>query len=122
MNGKNLAEFIAKVIEEKKGEDVDIVDVKKFTTFTDFIVICTSDVPEHGETIADEIKERLKEKGNDVYAVDKGSPSDWVALDCGSVIVNIMTQEKREFYNLEALFKNLNLIRKTENKTLDKKS
>ncbi|MGC8721277.1 MAG: ribosome silencing factor [Caldisericaceae bacterium] len=112
MKGKTLANFIAKIIEEKKGEDVDIIDVKKFTTLTDYFVIATSNLAEHGEAIAYEISKRLKESGNEVFAIDKGSTADWIALDCGSVIVNIMTKEKRDLYNLESLFRNLDLINK----------
>jgi ribosome-associated protein len=112
MKGKILTDFITKVIEEKKGEDIDVINVKKFTTLTDYFVIATSNLPEHGEAIANELIKQLKENGNEVFAVDKGNISEWVALDCGSVIINIMTKEKRDLYNLESLFRNLDLINK----------
>jgi ribosome-associated protein len=110
MKGKILTNFIVKAIEEKKGEEIEVIDVKKSTTFTDYVIIATSNVPEHGEAIADELGKKLKECGNEIYATDKGKIADWIAIDCGSVIVNIMTKEKRDLYNLESLFKSLPFI------------
>uniref|UniRef100_A0A7C4U0E7 Ribosomal silencing factor RsfS n=1 Tax=Caldisericum exile TaxID=693075 RepID=A0A7C4U0E7_9BACT len=104
MRGKTLANFIVKVIEEKKGEDVKIIDVKRLTIITDYFVVCTGSVGDHCDAISNEVEEKLKKKKIRPLSVDKGSDSSWIAMDYGSVIVHIMTEEKRKFYNLERLW------------------
>lgn len=104
MKGKTLANFIVKVIEDKKGEDVKVIDVKQLTIITDYFVICTGSVSEHCDAISSEIEEKLKKKKLYPYSIDKGTDSSWIAMDYGSVIVHIMTEEKRKFYDLERIW------------------
>jgi ribosome-associated protein len=104
MKGKTLANFIVKVIEDKKGEDIKIIDVKKLTIITDYFVICTGSVSEHCDAISNEVEEKLKKKKVIPISVDKGADSTWIAMDYGSVIVHIMTEEKRRFYDLERIW------------------
>jgi ribosome-associated protein len=104
MKGKTLANFIVKVIEEKKGEDIKVLDVKKLTIITDYFVICTGNVSEHCDAISYELEEKLKKKKIMPISVDKGTDSSWIAMDYGSVIVHIMTEEKRRFYDLERIW------------------
>ncbi|MEF3245584.1 MAG: ribosome silencing factor [Caldisericaceae bacterium] len=108
MKGKTLANFIAKVIEDKKGEDIKIFDVKKLTIITDYFVVCTATAGEHCNAIADEIEEKLKKKNTRPISIDRGNDSSWIAMDYGSVIVHIMTEEKRGFYNLENIWEEIN--------------
>ncbi len=110
MEGKKLANFIAKVIEEKKGEQIDIINVKKFTALTDYFIICTSLVPEHGRTIADEIEKDLKGQGQRISRLEKSKDESWIALDLGEIIVHIMTEDKRKYYNLERLWKEVESV------------
>lgn len=117
MEGRKLADFVVKAIKEKKGEDIAVINVKKMTVLTDYFVICTSLVAEHGRTIADEIEKRLKEKDKKITKIDRGSSDSWIALDVGSVIVHIMTEEKRKFYSLEKLWQELEPIMSKQKKS-----
>lgn len=104
MKGKTLANYIVKLIEEKKGEDIRIIDVKKLTIITDYFVLCTGSVGEHCDAISNEIEEKLKRKKLIPNSIDRGTDSSWIAMDYGSVIVHIMTEEKRKFYDLEKIW------------------
>ncbi len=105
MKGKRLANFIVKIMDEKKGKDISLLDVRDITTLTDFFVICTADVVEHAKAIAEEIRVRLKQKGNMLFSEEGEKTGEWIAMDYGDVIVHIMLQDKREFYDIERIWK-----------------
>ncbi len=107
MKGKRLANFIVNLIEDKKGKDIKLLDVRKLTTLTDYFIICTADVPEHGKAIAEEIRLKLKKKGNFLINEEGEEFGEWIAMDYGEVIVHIMIEEKREFYNLEKIWEEI---------------
>lgn len=104
MKGRELANFIAKIIRDKKGRDIKIVNVKDFAILTDYFIISTVEVPEHGKAIKDEIEKRLKFQDNLTWSVERDKSGLWIVLDFGSVIVHIMTEEKRAFYEIERLW------------------
>jgi len=104
MKGKTLANYIVKIIEDKKGEDIKVIDVKKLTIITDYFVVATATVSEHCDAISNEIEEKLKKKDTRPISIDKGLDSSWIAMDYGSVIVHIMTEEKRKFYDIEKIW------------------
>ncbi len=105
MKGKRLANFIVKIIDEKKGKDITLLDVRGITTLTDFFVICTAEVAEHAKAIAEEVRFKLKQKGNMLYSEEGQKAGEWIAMDYGDVIVHIMLQSKREFYDIERIWK-----------------
>ncbi len=105
MKGKRLANFIVKIIDEKKGKNISLLDVRDLTTLTDFFVVCTAEVPEHTKAIAEEVRIRLKKKGNTLYSVEGEKTGEWIAMDYGDVIIHIMLEDKREFYNIERIWK-----------------
>ncbi len=105
MKGKRLANFIVKVIDEKKGKDIVLMDVRDLTTLTDFFVVCTADVPEHAKAIAEEVRIRLKQHGNMLFSEEGEKTGEWIAMDYGEVIVHIMLENKREYYDIERIWK-----------------
>ena len=107
MKGKNLVNYIVKIIEDKKGEDVVVVNVKKLTTLADYFIICSASVSEHSKAIYDEIKFNLKRKGNIPFSEEGKDVGDWIVMDYGDVIVHIMLPEKREFYDLERMWREI---------------
>ena len=105
MEGKTFANYIIKIIKEKKGEEIKIVDVKKLALITDYFVICTGTVSEHCNAISNSIEEKLKENGIKPFSVDRATDLSWIAMDYGDVIVHIMTEEKRKLYDIEKIWK-----------------
>ncbi len=107
MKGKRLANFIVKVISKKKGRDIVLIDVRKMTALTDFFVVCTAEVAEHADSIEEELKKELKGKGNTLFGEEGEQSNDWIVMDYGDVIVHIMTEEKRKFYNIEKIWQRI---------------
>lgn len=111
LEGKVLADYIVQIIKDKKGRDVKRINVKKLTILTEYLVISTVEVAEQGRAIYREIEKNLKQKGKWHLAIERDTSDEWIVIDYGSVIVHLMTEEKRHYYDLEDIFKN---IRRTE--------
>ncbi|MCX7834326.1 MAG: ribosome silencing factor [Ignavibacteria bacterium] len=101
---KNLAEYISKLILQKKGEDIQIFDLRKITSITDFFVICTATSDVHTKAIADFISEEAKKKGYKPWHSEGYTNLSWVLIDFVDVVVHIFLKETRKYYNLEGLW------------------
>ena len=102
---KNLLRRICEAIDDKKGEDILILDISKISSFTDVFVICHGFNARQNQAISDAIKERLKkeERVNPAH-VEGYKAAEWILMDYLDCIVHIFTPEAREFYKLERLW------------------
>ncbi len=105
-----LITLVRQAMEEKKGEDVVVLDVRKLSTVTDYHVICTGNNPRHLQALIDTADEAL--------ATDKvrpfrrsGTPeSGWMILDCLVLVLHVFSDEARKHYALETLWKDAPLL------------
>ena len=105
MQGLELAEACRLYAEEKKAEDVIILDVREVSTITDYFVIATGSNEPHLRAIVDEITEKLRLDHNvRPYSTEGERVTPWVVLDFIDVIVHVMNEEFRELYDLENLW------------------
>jgi len=94
-----LAKTLARLIDNKKGEEIVIFDLKEISPITDYFVIANGLSDIHMRTIADYLLEH--EKPDHVEGLEAAS---WVLLDFIDVIVHLFSKETREFYGLELLW------------------
>jgi len=99
-----LAKELALLTLEKKASDVKILDLRKLTTITDFFVICTSGSDIQSKAIADAVIEGAKKIGQRPWHKEGMSQRSWVLLDYVDVVVHIFLNETRQFYGLEKLW------------------
>ncbi|MFH1384916.1 MAG: ribosome silencing factor [Candidatus Omnitrophota bacterium] len=104
MQTKQIALSVKNICEEKKGEDVIILDVRKISDITSYFVIAHGNSTRHVSALADYIREDLKQKKMKPWHVDGMSEATWVVLDCGDVMVHVFTKDTRKYYNLERLW------------------
>src|SRR5687768_1385960 len=105
MDSKKLALLCQELAENKKGENVAVLDVSKVSSITDYFVIVTGTSEPHLRAILDEILDELREKhGLRPRATDGSLHTSWIVVDYFDVIVHIMRADVRELYNLEALW------------------
>ncbi len=88
----------------KKAENPVVIKLKGLTGLTDYFLILTANSDVHARTIADEIEEKLKDKGIKPFNVEGYKLGDWILLDYGDLIVHIFKPKVREYYNLEGLW------------------
>ena len=100
--------------EDKKAEDVVVLDLRGISTFTDFFVICSGTSEPHLKAISSGIREGLRERAGISPLASEGTvASQWVVMDYSDVLIHIFQKQKREFYALEGLWSDaprLNLI------------
>jgi ribosome-associated protein len=105
MDSKQLALRCRELAENKKAEDVVVLDLRKLSSVADFFVIATGTSEPHLRAIVEEISERLQEESAlKPRARDGAWKTNWVALDYFDVIVHAMRPEARVTYALESLW------------------
>lgn len=105
MDSRKLAQLCREFADNKKAEDIVILDVRKLSSVTDFFVIASGTSEPHLRAIIDEVTDQLREKqGVRPRAVDGSTHAAWVVLDYFDVIVHVMRQDVRERYDLESLW------------------
>ncbi len=94
-------------VQDKKGFDVIVLDLRKAGGFTDFFVICTGANPRQITAIADSVEDQLRtEFGERPHLTEGVEKSQWILLDYFNFVVHIFSREYRDFYALERLWGN----------------
>jgi ribosome-associated protein len=101
---KRLANAVTKFAVEKNGIDIKILDLRKCSDVADYFVICTGSVDVHIKAIADNIVDKLRDKGVKVWHKEGYQALNWVLLDYITVVVHIFQPEVRTRYALEKLW------------------
>ncbi len=104
MTPKRLARAISKYALDKNGIDIRILDIRKLSDVADYFVICSGSVDVHVKAIADNIIEKLNEKGVKAWHKEGFQALGWVLLDYVTVVVHIFQPEIRDRYSLERLW------------------
>lgn len=91
--------------DDKKANDLVILDISKITSFANYFLICTGDSSRQMQAIADEVEKRLKASGIRPSHVEGYQHSEWILLDCMDLVVHIFSKNARAFYDLERLWR-----------------
>ena len=95
----------ARAAEAKKAEGIRVLDLRDFTSFADYFVICTGGNPRQIQAIADEVSMELKQHGERTNAVEGYDAAEWILLDYGDFLVHVFSRKAREYYELERLWR-----------------
>ena len=105
MDSKKLAQLCREFADNKKAENITILDVRKLSSVTDYFVITSGTSAPHLRAIVDEVTDKLRdEHGVRPRAVDGTIHAAWVVLDYFDVIVHVMRRDMREYYDLDGLW------------------
>lgn len=105
INKANKAQrWIQDALEDAKARDIKVLDVRKISDFTDYMVIATGTSNRHVQSTADKVVDQLRQHGVRTVGMEGGKIGDWVLIDFGDIVVHVMREETRDFYNLEKLW------------------
>ncbi|MHB8255704.1 MAG: ribosome silencing factor [Acidiferrobacterales bacterium] len=104
MTASTIEQLICDTLIDAKGQDIRVLDVRKVTDFTDFMVIVSGTSNRHVVSMAEKVREKLRDFGRKALGTEGEKPGDWVLVDFGDVVVHIMRPQTRDFYNLEKLW------------------
>ena len=105
MDSKKLASLCSEYAENKKAENIVILEVREISSVTDYFVICSGTSEPHLRAVSDEIVNKLRDE-HDLRprALDGTLQTAWIVMDYFDVIVHVMRADVREKYDLEALW------------------
>lgn len=92
-------------MEDKKGEDIKIIDIENVSVIADYFVICSASNTSQAQALVDNVEEMLFKAGYECRQKEGNSSSTWVLLDYGDVIVHVFSKEDRLFYDLERIWR-----------------
>lgn len=105
MTPLELAKACAAVADEKKSEDIVILDLREVSGFTDYFVVCSVGSEPQLKAVVGALREKMKEAwGIRPVAVDGFPASHWVVVDFGAVVAHLFHAGKRQYYRLEDLW------------------
>ncbi len=99
-----LKQLAIGALEDLKAEDITVLDVKDKTTVTDWVIVATGSSSRHVKSIANNVIVEAKKANKPPLGTEGEEDGEWVLVDLGDVIVHVMQQQVREFYDLESLW------------------
>lgn len=106
MTTREKADLIISAADELKAESIELLDVREKTSMTEFFIVCTGTSDRHVMSIAEKVTERLMEVKERPLRTE-GERTGWVLQDFGDVVLHVMREEQRQFYDLESLWKTM---------------
>ena len=99
-----MSHWVHAALEGAKAHDIAVLDVRKISDFTDYMVIATGTSNRHVQSTSDKVVEALRAYGIRPLGVEGQQTGDWALIDFGDVVVHVMREETRDFYGLEKLW------------------
>ncbi|PKL75919.1 MAG: ribosome silencing factor [Candidatus Melainabacteria bacterium HGW-Melainabacteria-1] len=95
---------IQQLLDDKKALDLVLLDLRDKSTMADFFIVCSGNSKPHTRALAETAHHYVKDEGLQIYSLEGKHEGSWVLLDVGFLVVHVMQQDLREFYNLEQLW------------------
>ena len=101
---ENMKLAVVDAIEDIKGFDISVMDVRKLTSMTNYMIVASANSSRQAKAVADNVREKLKEKGYAIRGTEGEKEGEWVLVDLDDIVVHIMVPTTRAYYNLEQLW------------------
>jgi len=103
MDAIEIIKIAANALNEKKAHEISAIKISELTVLSDYFLICTANSSTQVRALCDEVEEKLDEAGVKPHHIE-GKATGWVALDYGSVIIHVFGRNEREFYSLDKMW------------------
>jgi len=110
MQSNELLTLVLAALDDGKGNDIKVIDVRNKTDITDYMVIASGTSDRHVVSLADRVVDRIKDNQLTPLGVEGKNTGEWVLVDLGDAIIHVMKPQTREFYQLEKLWQRLTKI------------
>jgi ribosome-associated protein len=104
MQTEEIKKLVNNALENMKAKDITVIDVKGRSSVTDYRILATGTSKKHAQAVCDNASTDAKAQGLKPLGAEGRDSSDWMLLDLGDVIVHVMTEQARHFYDLERLW------------------
>lgn len=112
-DSKKMASLAVHALEEKKGEDIRVIDISGISVIGDYFVIASGSNANQVQAMTDSVEETLGRAGYVCRQIEGYQSGGWILMDYGDIVVHAFSREERLFYDLERVWR--------DGKTLDAK-
>lgn len=105
LDSEEKVRLMAQAADAVRASDILALDLRGLTIIADFFLICTGNSSIQIRAIADRIEEKLRDYGYRKHRIEGFQEATWILMDYGDVVAHVMAAEQREFFNLEAFWK-----------------
>jgi len=95
---------VVDALEDIKAFEITVMDVRRMTAMTSYMIVASGNSTRQCKAIADNVREKLKEKGIEARGVEGDKEGEWVLVDLGDIVVHVMVPATRAYYNIEQLW------------------
>lgn len=104
-DAKKMALIAVDVLEDKKANDISIIDIEKISTLADYFIIASGTNRNQVQAMCDEVDERLGKAGFEPKHIEGYNSANWILLDYGDIVIHLFDEENRLFYDLERIWR-----------------
>ena len=101
---KEMARIVYRALEDKKGENISIIDISAVSPLADYFIITNGSSDSQVKALVDNVEEKMHKAGHSQIQREGLQTGNWVLLDYGDVVVHVFDKENREFYHLERIW------------------
>lgn len=105
MNSNDIAKLAITALEDKKAEDIKVIDISEVSVIADYFIIANGTNRSQIQTLSDHVEETLNKAGVSLKQMEGYDNANWVLLDFRDVIIHIFDKENRLFYDLERIWR-----------------
>ena len=110
LSPKEIAYAVTKALDEKKGMNIKLLKIDRVSSLADYFLICTGTSNTHDRTLCDNAEYTLEELGEPMLGREGHRGNSWELLDYGTIVVHVFTEEAREFYSLERIWADAEIV------------
>ena len=104
-HSKEMVKLAVQALQDKKGEDVKIIDIREISVLADYFVIASGSNGNQVQAMADNVEEMLGKAGYVSAQIEGYDSANWILMDYKDIIVHIFCREERLFYDLERIWR-----------------
>jgi len=104
LQNQEILSFVLDKIDDLKARDVQTFNVSSTSSITDYMVICSGNSKKHVQSVADHVATEAKHLDHPALGIEGMQEGEWVLVDMGPVVLHVMQEATREFYQLEKLW------------------
>lgn len=111
---KKMARIAVQALEDKKAEDLTILDISGVSVIADYFIIASGNNRNQVQAMADNAEEALGRAGYEPKQIEGYQSANWILMDYKDIILHIFSEEDRSFYDLERIWRDGKQISKEE--------
>ena len=102
---KEMAKLAWKALDDKKGNELRVIDIEKVSSIADYFIIANGDNRNQVQAMSDNVEEMLGRAGYEPKQIEGYQNANWILLDYGDIVVHIFSADDRRFFDLERIWR-----------------